>query len=100
MTEKVANINNKSNIINLIEKPFENEFESATIDQLTIENQLDKIQLFGSIEITKDKAGLVLAEQLSHLFEDIIVYLKNRDLPDNINICAEKKECLIDNPFN
>ncbi len=37
--------------------PFANESESLRLDDLTIENRTDKVSLYGSIEITRDKRG-------------------------------------------
>ena len=39
--------------------PYENEIDSLKVgDDLTIENRLDKISIYGSVELTKDKEGL------------------------------------------
>ena len=83
----------------LIDKPFENESEVAQIDQMTIENQLDKIQLYGSVEITKDKAGLLKVNQLLSFLQSISNSLKNQDLPENIKQDIQFNEGEIDNPF-
>src|SRR3982074_444499 len=45
-------------------KPFKNEEESLIIDDLTIENRLDRVSLYGSVQLTRDKTGLQQARQL------------------------------------
>jgi len=37
--------------------PFKNESESLQIGDLTVENRIDRISIFGSIDITRDKEG-------------------------------------------
>ena len=38
--------------------PYQNEAQSLGIDELTVENRLDRISVYGSIELTRDQAGL------------------------------------------
>jgi len=52
----------------MIEHLYENEEETFQIDQLTIENRLDRVQVYGSIELTKDKVGLEHARQLKVVY--------------------------------
>jgi hypothetical protein len=76
--------------------PFANESDSLGIGGLTIENRTDRISLYGSIDITRDKEGLVHAERLKMLFDDIVAAMKADHLPDRISIKAEEE---IANPF-
>lgn len=46
---------------------FQNEAESFAIDQLTIENRLDRIELYGSLAITLDQEGEARLRQLEAL---------------------------------
>lgn len=64
--------------------PFANESESLRIDDLTIENRLDRVSLYGSIEITRDKRGLELARTIKYLFNSIVEVLAKEDLPESI----------------
>jgi len=64
--------------------PFANESESLEIDDLTIENRTDKVSLYGSIDITRDKRGLELARALKHLFDSVVKKLSQEDLPESI----------------
>ncbi len=36
---------------------YENETDSFTIGAMTVENRLDRISIYGSLDITKDKEG-------------------------------------------
>jgi hypothetical protein len=78
-------------------KPYKNEADSIAIDELTIENRLDRISIYGSIELTKDKAGLQQAMQLKNLIDAVVATLQaDKNLPDHITIKPAEK---VDNPF-
>ena len=64
--------------------PFANESQSLEIDELTIENRTDRVSLYGSIEITRDKRGLELAQTIKHLLDSIVAKLAQEDLPESI----------------
>ena len=64
--------------------PFANESESLQIDDLTIENRTDKVSLYGSIDITRDKRGLELARSIKALLDSIVKRLSQEDLPESI----------------
>jgi hypothetical protein len=78
-------------------KPFQNEVESIEIDDLTIENRLDRIELYGSAQITKDKQGLRIAQELRQLIEATVKALEaEKDLPDQVPVTPPDK---VRNPF-
>ena len=78
-------------------EPFKNETESITLGQLTIENRLDQVELYGSLSITRDQAGLALALQLKSVLDAAIDHLQHaRDLPAHVAFRPTDK---IDNPF-
>ena len=77
-------------------KPFQNEADSIMIDDLTIENGLDRIALYGSLQITRDKAGLKLAKELKALIDATVAALQAEKLPDHIAIQPPDE---VDNPF-
>ncbi len=78
-------------------KPFENETDSMAIDELTIENRVDQLELYGSLSITRDKAGLERALQLKALLDAAIAHLQAApDLPDQMPFRPTDS---IDNPF-
>jgi len=76
--------------------PFQNEEDTISIGELTIENRLDRLSLFGSLQITKDKEGLALAESLKSLLDATVSTLKAETLPDQITVQATDS---VDNPF-
>ena len=76
--------------------PFANESESAEIGGLTIENRVDRISFYGSIDITRDIAGLAKAEALKALFDEILTALKAEHLPDKISVKPAEE---VHNPF-
>jgi hypothetical protein len=77
-------------------KPFQNEADSVVIGELTIENRLDRIELYGSLQITKDKEGLKLAQELKELIDAAVKALQAEDLPDHVPIAPTEN---VDNPF-
>jgi hypothetical protein len=77
--------------------PFANESESLQIDDLTIENRADKVSIYGSIDITRDKRGLELAQALKNLFDSIFKRLSQEDLPESIPPPRNLDE--VKNPF-
>ncbi len=80
----------------MIERPYENEEETFQIDQLTVENRVDRVQLYGSVDLTKDKAGLERARQLRELLNRVVEALESEDLPDKVTF---EKPGKVDNPF-
>lgn len=60
-----------------INEPFQNEYEMAEIDEITIENQLDHISIYGELTITKNKEGLKKAKLLQENLINIIKELNN-----------------------
>lgn len=78
-------------------KPFQNEAESIAIDDLTIENRLDRVELYGSLQITKDKAGLQLARELKQLIDATVSALEaEKNLPAHVTITPPDN---VGNPF-
>ncbi len=79
-------------------KPYNNEADVFMVDEITFENRVDSISLFGDTEITKDREGLKKAKLLQEMLIKIINELEEfKDLPEFI----EKKESnkMISNPF-
>ncbi|MGA4744719.1 hypothetical protein ACPC5Q_15840 [Acinetobacter junii] len=77
-------------------KPFETENESSSIYDLTLENQLDCVSLYGNLQITKDQVGLKAAKALQQLINDVVIALEKEELPAQIE---RKPEQEIENPF-
>lgn len=78
--------------------PFADEAASITIDKLTIENGTDRIALYGSLDLTRDKRGLAHAQELKAFLDRAVVLLNNQaDLPNDIGPDAPTKT--VQNPF-
>ena len=78
-------------------QPFENETQSIQIDELTIENRLDRIELYGALVITRDQMGLQRALEIQTLINAAVQSLQAQtDLPQELVI---KPSETIDNPF-
>ena len=65
--------------------PFTNESESLGIGDLTIENRTDRISIYGTIDLTRDKAGLEHARILKAVLDKLVQALETeKNLPDKI----------------
>jgi hypothetical protein len=52
---------------------------------LTIENRTDRLSIYGSIDITRDKAGLEYAQLLKAVLDKVVHVLESeKNLPDKI----------------
>ena len=76
--------------------PFKNEEDAIGIGELTVENRLDRIEIYGSISLTRDKTGLELALQLKQLVDTTGAAMQSEKLPDKIPITPTEN---VDNPF-
>ena len=77
--------------------PFANEEDVIHIDELDIENRLDRISIHGSVDITKDQQGLEYAFALKRQIDTIVEYLKKQALPEKIGV--ENMAKVVKNPF-
>jgi hypothetical protein len=78
-------------------QPFQNESETLQIGELTIENRTDQLELYGSLAITRDQAGLQQALRLKALLDEVVVHLQNeKDLPEQVFFKVSEN---VDNPF-
>ena len=69
--------------------PFENESEALSLGGLNVENRFDRVSLFGSLDLTKDKAGLAHALSLKAVIDAIVVALESEtNLPDEVELPA------------
>ena len=84
-------------------EPFANNHQSMQIGELVIENQKDKIIIYGDIDLTLDSAGYEQAQQLHELTSKILkAFENNTDYNNNDDKSKEKDDQLdrdIDNPF-
>jgi hypothetical protein len=66
-------------------KPFANESESLGIGDLTIENRTDRVSVYGSLDLTRDKKGLEHARALRALLDSVVGALEaEKALPDKV----------------
>ncbi|WP_373358383.1 hypothetical protein ACEN3H_01210 [Acinetobacter lactucae] len=77
-------------------KPFEKGTESSSIEDLTLENDVDCVSIYGNLQITKDKVGLEQAKALQSFLKDVVTALEKEELPEKIERPAEQE---INNPF-
>lgn len=81
---------------NKIISPFANESECLQIRGLTIENRVDRVSFFGSLDITRDKEGLAAAKNLKAVLDLTLVELEKADLPEKITVSETDT---VENPF-
>lgn len=78
--------------------PFADDAASITIGELTVENGTDRIALYGSLDLTRDKQGLSHARALLSLLEQAIQGLEaDKGLPDAVPPPVAAKT--VKNPF-
>ncbi len=77
-------------------KPFEHGDESSAIYDLTLENQVDCVSLYGNLQITKDQAGLKTAKALQSFVNEVVAALEKQELPEQIERQQEQE---VENPF-
>jgi len=66
-------------------KPFADDAASISIGELTIENGTDRIALYGSLDLARDKQGLAHARALAALLDQAIQLLEaDKSLPDAV----------------
>ena len=84
-------------------EPFANNHQSMQIGELVIENQEDKIIMYGDIELTLDAAGYQQAQELQQLANKIVQAFENHSLYSNLDTTSKEKDDQsgknIDNPF-
>jgi hypothetical protein len=78
--------------------PFKNESDAVTLGDLKIENREDRVAIYGSLAITRDRPGLADAKALKELIERIIKELEDEhDLP--LRVAAAGPAVTVKNPF-
>jgi len=79
-------------------QPFADDTASLSINDLTIENGTDKIAVYGSLEVTRDKEGLDKARSLKNLMNSIVRALeREKELPDQVGPVEATQP--VKNPF-
>ncbi len=78
--------------------PFADDAASLGIGELTLENGRDRVALYGSLDLTRDKAGLMLARELKAVLDAVVQRLEAaNDLPDRVP--APEAPTTVRNPF-
>ena len=78
--------------------PFANASESLGIGGLTVENRTDRVALYGSLDLTRDKQGLAHARKLKALLDEVVQALEAaEELPDRV--AAPEAPETVKNPF-
>ncbi|TXD96202.1 hypothetical protein ES754_11235 [Psychrobacter frigidicola] len=84
-------------------EPFANNHQSMQIGELVIENQTDKIIIYGDIDLQLNMLGHEQAQQLHELTSKILqAFDKNPDYSKNVPESKGKSDLpdeSIDNPF-
>jgi hypothetical protein len=79
-------------------KPFADNSASQSIGDLTVENGTDKIAVYGSLDLTRDKAGLERARMLKAVLDAAVQALeREHELPDQV--AAAEPTVAVKNPF-
>lgn len=79
-------------------QPFSDDSASLSIGEFTIENGTDKIAVYGSLDVTRDKAGLKKARALKSAVDAIVKALEQgKELPDESGPTEAPQQ--VKNPF-
>ena len=69
--------------------PFANEADALQLNEFNVENRLDRVSLYGSLDLTRDQAGLQHALALQALLNDVVASLRaDGNLPEQITVAA------------
>ena len=82
-------------------RPYANEADVLRVADLNVENRLDRIAIFGSVDLTRDKAGLRLAAALKAVLDEVVLKLQfeegDKRLPETIPVPKTAK--FVKNPL-
>ena len=79
-------------------QPFSDDSASLSVGEFTIENGTDKVALYGSLEVTRDKSGLKQAKILKAAVDAIVKTLEqDKALPDESDPAEAPQQ--VKNPF-
>ncbi len=78
--------------------PFKNESDAITLGDLKIENREDRVSIYGSLALTRDRPGLAAAKALQDVIGKIVKELEGEhDLP--MIVAAAEPTVTVKNPF-
>ena len=79
--------------------PFADDTASVSIARLTIENGIERIALYGSLDLTRDRQGLEHARALKAILDQAVQVLETQpDLPEALPAAAAPRS--VANPFS
>lgn len=79
-------------------KPYADDSAATSIGDMQVENGRDRIAVYGSLDLTRDQAGLTLARNMLALLETVVKALE-ADLTLPAAVPAPKKPGTARNPF-
>jgi hypothetical protein len=77
-------------------EPFKNETDSLQLGDFTIENRVDRVSFYGSLDITLDKDGLTNVRRLKDVIDRIVETMEASVLPDKVILVSTDT---VKNPF-
>lgn len=84
-------------------EPFNNDSQSVGLGELTLENQGEQVNLYGSATFTVDKDSLAQAKQLQQVLNDIVTYLESHGAnavnKADIKAAEQANVDVVKNPF-
>lgn len=79
-------------------QPFADDAASLGLGEFTIENGRERVALYGSLDLTRDQAGLRLARALKGVLDATVAHLEAaHDLPGQVP--PPEKPTTVRNPF-
>jgi hypothetical protein len=80
--------------------PYADEAATMRLGQMTLENRVDRVSLYGSLDLTRDKVGLAQARRLRALLDATIASLEAEGdkLPDRARTGEHTDQ--VKNPFD
>jgi hypothetical protein len=78
-------------------RAFADDSTTIQVGDLTLENQGDRLSVYGSLDITRDRDGLAKARELKYILEGVVAALAEESaLPDKL---SPADVAMVDNPF-
>lgn len=80
-------------------KPFADDSAATSVGNMRLENGRDRIAVYGSLDLTRDQAGLALAREMRGVLDAAIQVLEaDRALP--VAVAFPKRPGKVPNPFS
>jgi hypothetical protein len=79
-------------------QPFADEAEVTSVGSLTVENRTDRVTMYGSVDLTRDREGLARARELAALLARVVRALEaDEALPKQV--APPRAPTKVRNPF-